>query len=199
MREVDRLLAYRRQLYQAMRVGVPGLPGNCCVLGLYFSALLGTACPSALHAQAVAAPRCLAVTVGGRDGRHTQLVLAVSSLPLGIHTGFSLPLQEAEAAEETRQAEQEARQAAIVQAERQRILREAAHLKGYLPKGVVQVRACGEVGGVNGSRLTHHAGSAAGADPPGACAWRRRWCSAPAGHLHTKQFACLFEGGEQWL
>lgn len=41
-------------------------------------------------------------------------------------------------AEERRQAEEEARQAAVVQAERQRLLREAAHLKGHLPKGVLQ-------------------------------------------------------------
>ena len=48
-------------------------------------------------------------------------------------------MQEAEEAEEQRQAEEAARQAAIVAAERERLLREAVHLKGYLPKGVVQV------------------------------------------------------------
>ena len=44
----------------------------------------------------------------------------------------------AEAAEEARQREEEQRQAAIVAAERERMLLEAAHLRPYLPKGVVQ-------------------------------------------------------------
>ena len=50
-------------------------------------------------------------------------------------------MQEAEEAGERRQEEEEARQAQIVAAERQRLLREAAHLRGHLPKGVVRSMA----------------------------------------------------------
>jgi hypothetical protein len=60
-------------------------------------------------------------------------------LPLaGCLSGWLV--QEAEEAEDGRQAGEAARQAAIVQAERERMLRGAAHLKGaMLPKGLVQV------------------------------------------------------------
>lgn len=44
----------------------------------------------------------------------------------------------AEAAEEARAAEEEARKAGLVRGERQRLLREAAHLREYLPKGMLR-------------------------------------------------------------
>lgn len=46
--------------------------------------------------------------------------------------------QEAEEAEARRAEVAAAREAAAVAAERERLLREAAHLRGHLPKGVVQ-------------------------------------------------------------
>ena len=57
------------------------------------------------------------------------------------NSSAALP-QEAEEVEEARQAEEEARQAAIVEAERQRLLREAAAQlpRDCLPKGVFKVR-----------------------------------------------------------
>ncbi len=126
MREVERLLAFRRQLYQAMRVGA-------------------------------AAPRAWGLNMGGTWGaapgeQPTTLAAAATwslspRLSLFVYTALprvspaALP-QEAEEAEEARQAKEEARQAAIVEAERQRLLREAAAQlpRDCLPKGVFKVR-----------------------------------------------------------
>lgn len=121
MREVERLLAYRRQLYQAVLVRGQPAPGcqqgpcadnHCCPV--HWS---GGARPLLCKLQALYSANC-------RD--------------------FLSPtwcLQDEEAAEEARKAEAEAREAAVVAVERQRLLREAGHLRGYLPKGVVQVGA----------------------------------------------------------
>ena len=46
-------------------------------------------------------------------------------------------MQAAEEAERARLAAEEARKAELVKAERQRLLREAAYLRDYLPKGVL--------------------------------------------------------------
>lgn len=71
--------------------------------------------------------------------------LALSSVAPFLITTIACPEnalpQEAEEAEEARQAEEEARQAAIVEAERQRLLRQAAAQlpRDCLPKGVFKV------------------------------------------------------------
>lgn len=64
---------------------------------------------------------------------------ATSAVANGCHRHSTL--QEAELAEEQRQREADARAAAIVAAEKARMLQEAAHLQPYLPRDVVQSMA----------------------------------------------------------
>ena len=120
MREVERLLAYRRQLYLAMRVRA-GAGLGWAEGGWQGSSGWVTGIGRLLVWKGQTKEASAAVT-----NRHPS--------PACPH----VPRQEAEEAEERRQAEEEARAAAVVQAERQRLLREAAHLAPHLPKGVLQ-------------------------------------------------------------
>lgn len=136
MREVESLLAYRRQLYQAMRVG--GRAGSACEGRWHGGSEMAIAdgFGGAAEEGNSSRPGPLQRCCQAQRGEAGSLACAVPH-----------PTQEAEEAAERRQAGEEARQAAIVAAERERMLREAAHLRQYLPKGVVQVSAQGGWGG----------------------------------------------------